>query len=105
MPEIKPRIVDGDYYYRNPINGAVCHSVRGDLDSLQIVMTLEKLQRQLAAAREQRDDLRCCGNCTKYPAANDESLCAHYGECAGCDNEWVEECWTGLFDSELEGAK
>ena len=51
------------------------------------------LETELEAARGEIEQLKCCGNCWKYPAANDERVCGHYGGAAGHDTEHNDECW------------
>jgi len=91
------------------------------ITSKEIIVTLESLEVELSTARgeierlremyknmvdeeykdgeikkqlkEENERLKCCGNCWKYPAANDERVCGHHGGAAGHDTEHNDECW------------
>jgi len=54
---------------------------------------IRKLKNEVNALIAANERLKCCGNCWKYPAANYEFVCEHYGEAAGCDTDHVDECW------------
>jgi len=64
------------------------------------IADLEALEAELKAARGEVERLKCCGNCWKYPAANDECVCEHYGGAAGHDTERNDECWEQRKDQE-----
>ena len=87
-----PRYGECDWPHNAPPVGDPCVPwLRQQLEALR--QELKDTRMTARWFKREANQLKCCGNCNKYPYGKEEVLCPRPGQCAGSDSEWVDECW------------